>query len=261
MMNKKILIYGAIGVVSALAIAGFFTINNNFAQSETSAQDIHHPGSATPMQTQSSPSPGMGMTGQTGQMMSGDIDQHFIVMMIPHHQGAVDMAELALTRAQHPEIKQLAEAIIRDQNREIEQMQTWYQAWYGTDVPCLMPMGMMGNSPGSREGMMGNQDMMEGNSGQGMMGNQDMMEGNSGQGMMGMHSMMIGDLETLTNADDFDQEFIRQMIPHHQMAVMMAQMVMNTGNKPEIQELSQTIIRTQTAEINQMQQWNQEWFR
>jgi uncharacterized protein (DUF305 family) len=235
-MNKKFWIYSAIGAMGSLAIVGFLTINNTFAQSGSSAQDIHHPGSVTPTQTQSSPSPGMG---QMGQMRMGDIDQHFIVMMIPHHQGAVDMAELALTRAQHPEIKQLAEAIIRDQNREIEQMRTWYQAWYGSEVPDMM-------------GMMGNQSMMAGSSGQGMMGNQS---------MMGMHSMMIGDLETLTNADDFDQEFIRQMIPHHQMAVMMAQMVMNTGNKPQIQELAQTIITTQTAEINQMQQWNQEWFR
>ena len=232
-MNKKVWIYGAIGAVGSLAIAGFLTINNSFAQTDKSSHELHHPGSATPTQTQSSPSPGM------GQMMSGDIDQHFIVMMIPHHQGAVDMAELALTRAQRPEIKQLAEAIIRDQNREIEQMRTWYQAWYGSEVPDMM-------------GMMGNQSMMAGSSGQGMMGNQS---------MMGMHSMMVGDLATLTNADDFDQEFIRQMIPHHQMAVMMAQMVLNTGNKPEIQELAQTIITTQTAEINQMQQWNQEWFQ
>lgn len=245
-MNKKVWIYSAIAVASSVAIAGFFTINNSFAQLEKSSQDISSHRATTLTQTQSSPSP------MAGQMMRGDIDQHFIVMMIPHHQGAVDMAELALTRAQHPEIKQLAETIIRDQNREIEQMQNWYQAWYGTDVPDMMSMGMMGNSSGSHEGMMDNQ---------GMMGNQDMMRGNSGQGMVGMHSMMIGDLETLTNADDFDQEFIRQMIPHHQMAVMMAQMVLNTGNKPEIQELAQTIITTQTAEIGQMQQWNQEWFQ
>jgi uncharacterized protein (DUF305 family) len=230
-MNKKIWIYGAIGAVGSLAIAGFFTINSTFAQSDKSSHEIHHPGASaqTPIQSPS-PSPG---TGQMGQMMSGDIDQHFIVMMIPHHQGAVDMAELALTRAQRPEIRQLAEAIIRDQNREIEQMRTLYRDWYGAEVPDMM----------------------------GMMGNQSRMSGSSGQGMMGMHSMMIGDLETLTNADDFDQEFIRQMIPHHQMAVMMAQMVLNTGSKPEIQELAQTIITTQTAEIEQMQQWNQEWYQ
>ncbi|MBW4623368.1 MAG: DUF305 domain-containing protein [Cyanosarcina radialis HA8281-LM2] len=42
---------------------------------------------------------------------------------------------------------------------------------------------------------------------------------------------------------------------------MMAQMVLNTANKPEIRELAQTIVDTQTAEINQMQQWQQAWFR
>ncbi|MBO0348635.1 DUF305 domain-containing protein, partial [Phormidium pseudopriestleyi FRX01] len=163
-MNKKVWIYSTIAVASSMAIVGFFTINNSFARLEKSSQDIPSSRTTTPTQTQSSPSP------MAGQMMMGDIDQHFIVMMIPHHQGAVDMAELALTRAQHPEIKQLAETIIQDQNREIEQMQTWYQAWYGTDVPDMMQMGMMGNSAGSREGMMGNRDMMGGNSGQGMMG-------------------------------------------------------------------------------------------
>lgn len=248
-MNQKVWIYGAIGAVSSLAIAGSLTINNSFAQTDKSSHELHHPRSNAPAQTQSVPS--SPEANQMGQMMNGDIDQHFIVMMIPHHQGAVDMAELALTRAQHPEIKQLAAAIIRDQNREIEQMRSWYQAWYGSDVPDMMIM--MGNS--SHGNMMGNGGMMSSRSAQGMMGHQNE------QGMMTMHSMMVGDLETLRNADNFDQEFIRQMIPHHQMAVMMAQMVFDTANKPEIRELAQTIITTQTVEINQMQQWNQEWFQ
>lgn len=162
------------------------------------------------------------------------------------------MAELALTRAQRPEIKQLAEAIIRDQNREIEQLRTWYQGWYGSEVPDMM--GMMGNNS-SHANMMGNQSMMPSNSDQGMMGNQ------SGQGMMAMHSMMTGDLEALRGAENFDQEFIRQMIPHHQMAVMMAQMVSDTANKPEIRQIAQTIITTQTAEIEQMQQWQRDWYQ
>jgi len=43
-------------------------------------------------------------------------------MIIPHHEGAVKMAELALKLAKHPEVKQLAEEIKRDQTREISQM-------------------------------------------------------------------------------------------------------------------------------------------
>ena len=48
-------------------------------------------------------------------------DAQFIDMMVPHHQGAVEMATIAQQRAEHPEIKELAQAIITDQQREIEQ--------------------------------------------------------------------------------------------------------------------------------------------
>jgi uncharacterized protein (DUF305 family) len=63
-------------------------------------------------------------------------DARFIVMMIPHHQGAIAMAELALSRARRPEIKALAQRIIASQSREITQMRQWYRQWYGTDVPA-----------------------------------------------------------------------------------------------------------------------------
>ena len=79
-----------------------------------------------------------GMTGygssvaSPGQMEMGYSDQHFIVMMIPHHQGAIAMADLALSRAKRPEIKELAKSIKASQTRENAQMRTWYQQWYGT---------------------------------------------------------------------------------------------------------------------------------
>jgi len=166
-------------------------------------------------------------------------DQHFIEMMIPHHQDAVKMTNLALIDAKRPETKKLAAAIKRDQTREIQQMRGWYKAWYGKEVPQVaMGAGMMG----SGQGMMGN--------GQGM-----------GQGMMTRNGMMHTDLVALKNASDFDKEFIRQMIPHHQMAVHMAQMVLNQKTRPEIRTLAQSIIKSQTTEINQMQQWQQAWFK
>ncbi|HIK16766.1 MAG TPA: DUF305 domain-containing protein [Leptolyngbyaceae cyanobacterium M33_DOE_097] len=164
-----------------------------------------------------------------GYMRRGQVDQHFIEMMIPHHQDAVDMAELALTRATHPELKKLAQTIKQDQTREIQQMRAWYQAWYGTSVPVAFRGG----------GMMGR--------GMGMSG--------------GMGCMMTVDLDSLKTSSDFDREFIQQMIPHHQMAVRMAQMLLYRTNRPEMQKLGNNIIRTQTAEINQMEQWYQTWYR
>ena len=57
-------------------------------------------------------------------------DLRFINAMIPHHQGAVTMAEDALNKSKHPEIKQLAQEIVKAQEVEIAQMQQWKQAWY-----------------------------------------------------------------------------------------------------------------------------------
>jgi uncharacterized protein (DUF305 family) len=72
-----------------------------------------------------------------GMMMSQDLgvadsqfDLRFINAMIPHHEGAVTMAQDALKKSQRPEIKQLAKNIISDQQKEIAQMKQWRKAWY-----------------------------------------------------------------------------------------------------------------------------------
>ncbi|MBC7969761.1 MAG: DUF305 domain-containing protein [Verrucomicrobia bacterium] len=227
-MNKKTMIYSVVGLLTSGGLAGLLIANRTQAQSSNT---LPRPGTQAPAPQNS--------------MMTRP-DQHFIEMMIPHHQDAVEMANLALTRAKHAEVKKLAAAIKRDQTREIQQMWGWYKTWYGKDVPQVATgAGMMGNG----QGMMGN--------GQGMMGNGQGM----GQGMMTRNGMMHTDLVALKNASDFDKEFIRQMIPHHQMAVHMAQMVLNQKTRPQIHTLTQSIIKSQTTEINQMQQWQQAWFK
>jgi uncharacterized protein (DUF305 family) len=224
-MKNKNLIYGLIGLLSSSTIGGLLIVNNTQAQSPNSQHNTHHPSAqVTPSQ----------------QGMMGEFDQHFITMMIPHHQQAVEMANLALTRAKHPEIKNLAQGIKTAQTREIQQMRTWYKAWYGKEVPVASMSGM------------------------GMMGTQHSMSQARNQGMMSMHHDMRGmdvDLETLKNTQDFDREFISQMIPHHQMAVMMARMVANSGTHPEVRNLAQSIIKTQTTEITQMRQLYQAWYQ
>ncbi len=62
--------------------------------------------------------------------LSGDAyDKAFIEMMITHHEGAVDMAKLSAGRAKHDEIKQLSQAIIAAQDKEIVEMKQWQQDW------------------------------------------------------------------------------------------------------------------------------------
>ncbi|MEG4855420.1 DUF305 domain-containing protein [Microcoleus sp. B5-D4] len=227
-MNKKFLVYSLVGLLSSGAITGFVLINSE--------------------QVQSLPAPG-----NPQQPRSVRVDQHFIEMMIPHHQDAIAMADLALINGKRPEVKKLAQAIKKDQTREIQEMRTWYKQWFGKEVAArsMNDMGMMGKhhnqGQGTGSGMMGQDQCMMGQ-GQGMMG-QGMM--GQGQGMMSMKT----DLDALKKAPDFDKEFVRQMIPHHQMGVMMAKMASECASHPEIRTLAQSIITSQSAEIAQMQGW------
>lgn len=153
------------------------------------------------------------------QTMMGNIDEHFIEQMIPHHEAAISMADIALQKAGHPEIKSLAQDIKRAQSEEISVMKGWYKNWFGSDIP---------ENP-ALHGMMSN-----------MMGRQ-------------------GNVEDLNNASNFDKAFIEEMIPHHQMAVMMATMLKNTTSRPEMKQLAQNIIDAQTKEVNNMREWYKDW--
>ncbi len=77
--------------------------------------------------------PGMSSTSMDPshmQTMSGkELDGMFLEMMIPHHQSAIGMARDALAKADHPEIKDLAQKIVSAQQKEIEQMQNWKSKW------------------------------------------------------------------------------------------------------------------------------------
>lgn len=159
--------------------------------------------------------------------VASTIDKHFIEQMIPHHEGAIAMANLALQKAKHPEIKTLATAIIAAQTTEIQSMNGWYQDWFGSAVPKVST-GMMGGG---------------------------MMSG------YGMHMGGQEDMTALENASDFDKAFIEEMIPHHQLAIMMANMLQSGTNRPEMQQLAKNIISSQSKEIQQMQSWYVQWYK
>ena len=59
--------------------------------------------------------------------MNGVAEHDFVTMMMPHHQGAVDMAKAVLLSTQDPEIRNLALGIIAEQQNEIKVMQAWLQ--------------------------------------------------------------------------------------------------------------------------------------
>lgn len=67
---------------------------------------------------------------------SDTADAAFIEHMIPHHEDALIMADLALLKATQPELVALSHEIKASQSAEIEEMRAWYTEWYGIDVPA-----------------------------------------------------------------------------------------------------------------------------
>jgi uncharacterized protein (DUF305 family) len=76
------------------------------------------------------------MEGMMGNMDAGELanqrpfDRAFIDAMIPHHQSAIEMANVALEESEDPEIREIALGIVDAQKREIEQMTSWRDEWY-----------------------------------------------------------------------------------------------------------------------------------
>jgi uncharacterized protein (DUF305 family) len=58
---------------------------------------------------------------------TGDADKDFVMMMIPHHQAAVDMAKVELKHGTDPKIRKMARDIIKSQSKEIAEMKAWQE--------------------------------------------------------------------------------------------------------------------------------------
>ena len=57
--------------------------------------------------------------------MTGDPDRDLVVMMMPHHRGAIDMARIYVRNGKDPAIRRMAQRIIVDQEREIREFEAW----------------------------------------------------------------------------------------------------------------------------------------
>jgi uncharacterized protein (DUF305 family) len=143
-----------------------------------------------------------------------DADVKFAQMMIPHHEQAVEMAQLAATKADSEEVKDLASRIEAAQSPEIEGMTDWLAAW-GEDVEPTSGMNHAGDS-----GMMTDAEMTE--------------------------------LEAASGAE-FDRMFLEMMVAHHTSAIEMAETEIADGQFPDAVALAEEIKSAQEAEIAEME--------
>jgi len=194
-------------LLAATLLAGTLTLTACGSDNDNVVSDGHMPGmgSSSPMM---SPTDGM-----DSRFNAADVT--FATDMISHHRQAIEMAELAKTRAQSQQVKDLAARIEQAQDPEIQTMADWLTAW-GKPVPD--DMGGMDMS-GSMPGMMSTEDMQ-------------MLQGMSGAG--------------------FDRMFLQMMIEHHQGAIEMARTEQADGTNADAQALAEQIENAQTAEITTM---------
>lgn len=160
-------------------------------------------------------------------------DVAFAQAMIPHHQQAVAMADMALdpNSGASAEVQDLAAQIKDAQDPEIQQMTMMLDDW---DQPAAMPGAA---SPGD---MMGMQDSdghdMGGVTVSGMMSDQDMAS-----------------LDRMTGTE-FDQQWLQMMTEHHQGAIDMAEQAAATTLDPQVATLANSITTAQQAEIATMRE-------
>lgn len=115
-MQNKSLLYGLIGFF----IGGFVVA----VATTLTASD------STPQKTETTSTMSMdSMTDALRDKRGDAFDQAFIENMIAHHEGAVEMAQLADGQAKHEEIKQLSKDIISAQQTEVQRMRQWQQDW------------------------------------------------------------------------------------------------------------------------------------
>lgn len=149
---------------------------------------------------------------------TGNADIDFLRGMIPHHQGAVDMANIQLEHGNNGLLKKLTQAVIRAQEREIAFMErrlaVLEREWNGNINP---------RNPSVRANKHVN------------------------------HKMHTG--MDITYSGNADIDFVEGMIPHHQGAIDMAGVVLRYGSDPNVRFLAQAIITDQQREIRWMKRW------
>ncbi|MBG0851876.1 DUF305 domain-containing protein [Streptomyces spinoverrucosus] len=143
-------------------------------------------------------------------------DVSFAQGMIPHHRQALEMAELAATRAASPEVRSLAVEIRKAQDPEIRTMSGWLAAW-GEPVPAAGASGEHGGH--AMSGMMTDQEMED-------LGN--------------------------SSGKAFDTAFLTLMVEHHRGAVEMARSELDNGAHRPAKDLARAVVTAQTNEIDRM---------
>ena len=147
--------------------------------------------------------------------MTGKPDLDFVQGMMPHHQGAIDMAKVVLQFGKDPEINKLAEGVVKAQEGEIAFMKDWLTKANQAAFPVV---------PDSAKA---NEQVM---------------------------SVMMNNMSAAYSGDA-DVDFVKGMIPHHQGAIDMAKVAQQYAKDPSLLKLAGDVVNAQEGEIIFMKEW------
>src|SRR6266446_7287745 len=142
---------------------------------------------------------------------SNDVDRDFVALMVPHHQGAIDMAEAELSYGHNELLRRLTQEIIVTQREEIVEMRLALESMAVS--PC--------SGPEEASFLASNNAAMT-------------------RMMTALH---------IKPSNDVDRDFVAMMVPHHQDGIDMAEAELSYGHNEPLRGLAQEIIATQQQEI------------
>ncbi len=210
-MKKQTLL---IVVAAAAVVIGYFAVT----RTNMTGTGMDHSTTAAAAEAESTTAYKKAMDAMMQNMKmsyTGDADVDFVKSMIPHHQGAIDMAKVDLQYGKDPEITQLAGEIVKAQESEIATMNAWLEK-RGASAGETDPASTKAYET-AMDGMMKN-----------------------------MHVTLTGDP---------DVDLVKSMMPHHQGAIDMAKVVLQYGKDAEVKTLAEGIIKAQESEIEFMKEW------
>jgi uncharacterized protein (DUF305 family) len=154
---------------------------------------------------------------------TGSPDYDFVIIMIPHHQGAIDMARVLLLYGNDREMLHLAQRVISSHQNEMVVMQQWQEVHTmaraikdETPKPAETPFSALIDRA---------------------------------------HATMHRAMEEAARTGDPDHDFAALMVPHRQGAIDIAQAFLQYGKDSELRTLAQQIIAEQQYEIQLMNAW------
>lgn len=159
-------------------------------------------------------------THQSHAVVDAPFDLRFLDTMTEHHRQGVQMAEIALQRAKHVELRQFASKMKDDQTTEIAEMARVREKSFFEANPAV---------------------------------------DHALDGMASMPQMNMSKLQQ-ASGDEFDHQFIDGMIDHHQAAVTMARDASERASLPEARAMATKMADMQSKEIERLKGWRSSWF-